>query len=825
MPGDAAPDNPVASTLAPTSVPPIEPPGLTTAEAARLLAEHGPNEVLEQRRHPVRALLAKFWGLSAWMLEVIMVVSALLGKYEDLAIVGGLLVVNAVVSFVQDRRAAGVVEALRRRLQVNARVRRDGRWMLLPARELVPGDLVRVRTGDIVPADLTLSSGTVSVDQSALTGESAEVDKAAGDIAPSGAAVKRGEGVGVVAATGARTLFGRTTELVQRATPKLHVDAVVGRVVRWLFAITGVLIGVVAVLAAVRGIPLLEVSSLLLVLLMSAVPVALPVMFTFSMALGARELARHGVLVTRLSAAEDAATMDVLCVDKTGTITMNQLTVRSVTPLGGGGGNATEADVLTAGAMASQEANQDPIDLAFLAAARAGDAAARASAAMPVSFTPFDAATRRTEAVVLIDGKRVRVVKGAVRSVAEVCGLDASAVADLEARVAESARHGYRTLAVARGEGESKPVLLGLVAMEDPPRPDARAMVAALRDLGVSVKMLTGDALAVGQEIATRVGLGTIRRASEVRAEASAGGGVADGDPLGGADGLAEVYPEDKYAVVRRLQSAGRVTGMTGDGVNDAPALRQAEVGIAVAGATDVARGAASVVLTDPGLANIVTLVGQGRSIYQRILTWIVNKISRTIFKSAFVAVAFVVSGHFVVSAFAMLLLTFLTDFAKIALATDRVRWSRRPETWNIGPLVWIAAGLGVLMVVEALLLLWLCWKPWGLGERTGDLHAFSFLTLLFFGVWSVVSARERRWFWASRPSAALAASLGGELALGAAIGLLGFGSLAPLEWWRVLAILGYAAACCLLVNDVVKVLLMRRLAPGAVGRAAGTME
>ncbi|MBL9030853.1 MAG: plasma-membrane proton-efflux P-type ATPase [Phycisphaerae bacterium] len=814
MPGDAAPDNSVASTPAPTAEPPTEPPGLTTAEAARLLAEHGPNEVLEQRRHPVRTLLAKFWGLSAWMLEVIMVVSALLGKYEDLAIVGGLLIVNAVVSFVQDRRAAGVVEALRRRLQVNARVRRDGRWTLLPARELAPGDVVRVRTGDIVPADLTLTSGTVSVDQSALTGESAEVDKAAGDAAPSGAAVRRGEVVGVVAQTGARTLFGRTTELVQRATPKLHVDAVVGRVVRWLFAITGVLIGVVAALAAVRGIPLLEVSSLLLVLLMSAVPVALPVMFTFSMALGARELARHGVLVTRLSAAEDAATMDVLCVDKTGTITMNQLAVRSVTPLG----DATQADVLAAGAMASQEANQDPIDLAFLAAARATEAGVQAHAATPVSFTPFDVATRRTEAVVLIDGRRVRAVKGAVRSVAEVCGLDAGAVAALESRVAESARHGLRTLAVARGEGESAPELLGLVAMEDPPRPDARAMVLALRDLGVSVKMLTGDALAVGQEIATRVGLGPIRRASEVRAEASAGGGFSGGDPLGGADGLAEVYPEDKYTVVRRLQGAGRVTGMTGDGVNDAPPLRQAEVGIAVAGATDVARGAASVVLTDPGLANIVTLVSQGRSIYQRILTWIVNKISRTIFKSAFVAVAFVVSGHFVVSAFAMLLLTFLTDFAKIALATDRVRWSRKPETWNIGPLVWVAAALGVLMVVEALLLLWLCWRPWSLGERMGDLHAFSFLTLLFFGVWSVVSARERRWCWASRPSAALAAALGVELALGATIGLLGFASLAPLAWWRVLAILGYAAACCLLVNDAAKVLLMRRLVPETEG-------
>ncbi len=444
--------------------------------------------------------LSKFWGLSAWMLELIMVLSAVLGKFSDLAVVGALLVVNAVLSFMQEHRAAGVVETLRRRLQVSARVRREASWQVIPARELVPGDIVRVRPGDIIPADVKLLTGALSVDQSALTGESKDADKAPGDVLSSGSVVRRGEGNGVVMLTGAKTYFGRTTELVQQARPKLHIEAVVAKVVRWLFVIVGALLGVVIVLSLIRGAPLLEMLPLMLVLLMSAVPVALPVMFTVSMAVGSKELAKRGVLVTRLSAAEDAATMDVLCVDKTGTITMNQLAVTGVIPLE----RATEADVLFAGALASQEANQDPIDLAFLAAAKERHIFDGLPAVTPVSFAPFDAKNRRTEAVVEQNGQRLRVMKGAVRTVAEACGLQPPAIDALEARVSESALKGYRTLAVARGPETGTPALLGLVTLYDPPRPDAKQLIAELHDLGVPVKMLTGDALAVASEIAPR---------------------------------------------------------------------------------------------------------------------------------------------------------------------------------------------------------------------------------------------------------------------------------------------------------------------------------
>ncbi len=778
--------------------------GLTRAEVDARRKESGYNEVAEKKRHPVIELLAKFWGISAWMLELIVVLSVVLRKYPDVAVVSTLLVINAILSFAQERRAAGVVEALRKRLRVSARVRRDSSWQVIPARELVPGDIVRVRPGDIIPADVKLITGTLSVDQSALTGESKDAEKKPDEVVSSGSVVRRGEGNGVVMLTGAKTYFGRTTELVQQARPKLHIEAVVSKVVRWLFVIVGALLAVVFVLSLIRHEPLVEMIPLLLVLLMSAVPVALPVMFTVSMALGSKELAKRGVLVTRLSAAEDAATMDVLCVDKTGTITMNQLAVTEVIPLE----HATEADVMFAGALASQEANQDPIDRAFLAAAKAKHVFDDAPKITPVSFAPFDAKNRRTEAVVEQSGQRLRVMKGAVRTIAEACGQKADAIAALEARVATSAAKGYRTLAVARGPETGALALIGLVSLIDPPRPDAKQLIAALRDRGVAVKMLTGDALPVASEIAAGVGLPNIQRMADVKKAA---------DLFVGADGFAEVFPEDKYIVVKQLQSAGHVTGMTGDGVNDAPALRQAEVGIAVSTATDVAKGAASVVLTEAGLTNIVALVEQGRTIYQRILTWIINKISRTILKASFVAIAYVVTGKFVVSVFAMLLLTFMTDFAKITLATDRVRASHKPETWNIGGFILVSVVLGLAMLAETLLLLMIGWSRLGLATDTNTLYTFSFLVLLYFAVFSVVSARERRSFWSTMPSKPLIASLAGETVAGTGLTLVGIPGLSPLPWLHVLGLFAYAVVSCLVVNDALKVILIKWRAPTAV--------
>jgi plasma-membrane proton-efflux P-type ATPase len=775
--------------------------GLGAEEIEARRRQYGPNAVAEQRPRQLREFLKKFWGLSAWMLELIMVLSWVLAKYSDLVVVSALLLVNAVVGFVQERRATGVVETLRRRLAVNARVLRDGAWQVIPAGDLIPGDIIRLRAGDFVPADARTLGDELSVDQSALTGESVDVEKRRGDVLYCGAVVRRGEATAVVILTGARTYFGRTTELVQRARPKLHVEAVIARVVGQLFVVVGVLVATAVMLAAVRGLPLLEVLPLALVLLMSAVPVALPVMFSASTALGSLELARKGVLVTRLSASEDAATMDVLCVDKTGTITMNRLAIMDVIPLDG----FTRSDVVGCGALASAEANQDPIDLAFLAAAQRSDITPISSTRV-LRFTPFDARTRRTEALVDRDGQHLRVLKGAVPVVADECGLDPIARADLDARARLQAAKGYRVLAVARGAEGRRPEPVGLVALADPPRPDASGLIAALRDRSVVVKMLTGDALPVAQEIAHSVGLGTVRPVGDLTA------GAAPTDLVESADGFAEVYPEDKFTVVEHLQQAGRVVGMTGDGVNDAPALRQAEVGIAVSNATDVAKGAASVVLTDEGLAGIVTLVDQGRIIYQRILTWVINKISRTILKSGFVTVAFLVTGTFVISASGMLLLVFLTDFAKIALATDRVRPARRPETWRSTGQLRLAVTLGLIMLVEACGLLAIGWSGFGLAQQQEALHTFTFQTLFYFALFSIVSIRERGWFWASRPSGTLLVVLVVDALVGTALSTVGVSGLSAIPWEQTLAVFGYAMVCCLLVNDVVKVILTGRL-------------
>ncbi len=779
--------------------------GLSSADARARLASEGANEVPEKRVHPFANFARKFWGLSAWMIELIALLSFLLRKYPDLLVALGLLLVNAILSFLQEERASAAVTALRRRLQVSASVLRDGIWNAVPARELVRGDIVRLRAGGFVPADVRLLEGELNVDQSALTGESQEQRKTTSDLLYSGSIVRQGEATAVVLATGVKTYFGRTTQLVESARPRLHVEEVVTGVVKWLFLIVGVQVGVALIVSLGEGLPLLDILPLTLVLLMSAVPVALPVMFTVSMALGSIELARRGVMITRLSAAEDAANMNVLCADKTGTLTLNRLSLTGAVLQEG----FTEDDVVSTGALASHEADQDPIDLAFLRAAQ--ERRLLRGVETRLSFVPFSPSTRRTEALVAIGGRTLRVTKGALRSVAACAGLEEAAVAALEARANAEAQNGVRVLAVARAEGETPWRLVGLALLRDAPRPDSRQLIAELQSLGITVKMLTGDALPVARAVARELGLGDVVRVPDLRAALAATGTQAAERALSAA-GFAELFPEDKFLIVKSLQAAGHVVGMTGDGVNDAPALRQAEVGIAVSGSTDVAKGAASVVLTTEGLTQTVELVKIGRAIYQRVLTWIINKVSRTILKSGFVVIAFLVTGQFVISALGMVLLVFMTDFVKIALSTDRVRPSQQPETWNIGPLVRVAVVLGLLMLVEALGLLALGWQIFDLSHDAGRLQTFTFLTLLFFALFSIVSIRERRAFWASRPSWVLAVALIADACVGVAIGALGLAELRPLPPGQMAFIIAYALVASLFVNDVVKSALLARL-------------
>ncbi len=804
--------SPVAVLLLQASVPGTapEPPvdfakGLASEEVRRRIQTYGPNEVPEHRESPALRFLRKFWGLTPWMLELTALLTFALGNLGDTYIVLALLVLNGILGFFQEERASEAIAYLRQRLQVNARVLRDGSWSSVAARELVPGDVVRVRGGDFVPADLRIHEGSVEVDQSAVTGESLTAAKGAGDAVVSGSTIVRGEATGAVTATGTRTYFGRTVELVQIAKPKLHMEEVTSKVVQWLLVMVGSLLAVALLYTAVVGNDVLPILPLAVVLMVSAIPVALPTMFTISMALGSLELAKKGVLITRLSAGEDAATLDVLCADKTGTITLNRLRVVDVVPLN----DYSRQDVLRYAALASQEANRDPIDLAVLDAARTEGVDSQGW--VQRAFVPFDPSTRRTAAALEKDGTKRYALKGAINAVVPP-GSSKEVMARVVKEVEGFSAKGYRALAVAVGTSLDKTSPVGILALADPPRADSAQHLADLRDLGISTKMLTGDALPIAKEMASEVGLGDhITRISDVKAQLASGQGVAG---IETANGFAEIYPEDKYLVVKALQDHRHVVGMTGDGVNDAPALKQAEVGIAVSNATDVAKKSASVVLTDEGLAGIIDLVQSGRRIYQRIITWILNKVVKTFQIVVFVVLAFLLTGEYVVSVFSMILFLFVTDFVTLSLATDSVRYSETPDTWDIQGLVKVAVALGLLIVAESFGLLVLADRFFGLSADVPALQTFFFDYLVFLGVLQVLILRERRHFWESRPSLTLGLAVSLDILVVGAVSVLGFFQLQAVPAVEVLAALGYSVLVSFVINDAVKALLVRRFWP-----------
>ena len=582
------------------------------------------------------------------------------------------------------------------------------------------------------------------------------------------------------------------------------MEEVISSLMKWLLVLVVSLLVVTAVVSWVRGVNLLDVVSLALVLLVSAIPVALPTMFTITMALGSFELARKGVLVTRLSASEDAALMDVLCADKTGTITENKLSIADIAELN----KYTKDDALIFGALASQKANQDPIDLAFFTALE--DKKIKLDEYEQKKFIPFDPSTRKTEAIVEKKGETFRVIKGAVSAVMQACGTKEDEKATIEQKMDVLANKGYRVMAVAIGKEASAMEMVGLVGLYDKPRKDSAKLIAKLRSLGISVKMLTGDSLPIAKQIAQEVGLGDkVSRMADVESTRSQDGMVA-AEIVDKSDGFAEIYPEGKYRIVKGLQAEKHVVGMTGDGINDAAALKQAEVGIAVSNATDVAKGSASVVLTEEGLSNVVNLVVTGRMIYQRILTWIFNKIVKTFQVVLFVIIAFLLTGLFVVSAFQVVLLLFLVDFVTISLSTDNVRPSEKPETWNITPLVKGATILGVASVLESLGLLYLGLNYLGL-SNTAALNTFSFDMLLFGGLFTIFVVRERGNFWKSKPSRPLLIAIIADIIISSIISITGIPGLAAISPINVVIALAWFFVLGLLVNDQLKTHLLKK--------------
>ncbi len=770
------------------------PNGLTSDEARRRLEKFGPNAVPDTALHPLRMALDKFWAPVPWMLEAAIVLELALGKYVEAGIIAALLVFNAALGLFQESRAQATLAALKSRLALNASVRRDGAWRTIQAVELVPGDVVKLSLGAVVAADVKLTAGEILLDQSMLTGESIPIEAGAGVQTYAGALVRRGEAVAEVTATGARTKFGRTAELVRTAHVVSSQQKAVLRVVRNLAGFNGVVIVLLVAYAWFLKMPLDEIVPLVLTAVLASIPVALPATFTLAAALGARALAGQGVLPTRLSAVDEAASMDVLCADKTGTLTRNALTVTTVHPMPG----FDEAHVLALAALASSDGGQDPVDGAIRTAAATKPVA---DAPHLIKFAAFDPAKKMSEATATDStGSPQRIVKGACAVVIGLAQPSPTAPAATAATAAanELEAQGFRVLAVAAGTATAMK-LAGLIALSDPPRPDSAALVTELHKLGVRTVMVTGDAPATAFIVAKAVGLD---------------GAVCPPGPIPDAVHpeqfavFAGVLPEDKYKLVKAFQNGGHTIGMCGDGANDAPALRQAQIGIAVSTATDVAKSAAGMVLTTPGLAGIVAAVKEGRVTFQRILSYTLNSITKKTVQVLFLVIGLVMTGHAILTPFLMVLIMIAGDFLGMSLTTDNVRPSPMPNAWRIGNLTaaGVIMGLGELFFCTSVL----AFGAYRMGFDIGALQTLAFIVIVFGNQATTYTNRERRHLWSSRPSVWLVVSSIADLLIASTLAIGGI-AMTPLPAWLLAGTLAAAAAFAVIL-DLVKVTAFRRL-------------
>ncbi len=774
------------------------PGGLTAAQVDAARQQFGYNELPEAKTSLLARFLSYWWGPIAWMIESAAILSALVRHWTDFAIILALLVMNAGVGFWEEFQAGNAIAALKARLALRARVKRDGAWTTVAARELVPDDQIRLRFGDILPADAQLLDGDpIEVDQSALTGESLPVTRKPGDTVYAGSIVKRGEIGAVVSATGARTYMGRTAHLVESAHAASHFQRAVLKIGDYLIVVAVLLVVLILGVAIFRGDPILTTLQFCLVLTVAAVPVAMPAVLSVTMAVGARVLARRQAIVTRLAAMEELAGIDVLCSDKTGTLTQNVLTPGDpfCAP-----GVAPDA-LLLAAALASQAQNEDPIDLAVLGAV----ADRRALEAYRlVHFEPFDPVHKRTEAEVEgRDGRHLHVAKGAPQVI-----LDLAAPPDRQAAmraVDDFAARGFRALGVAQSADGTAWQFLGLLPLFDPPRPDSKETIATAMRMGIAVKMVTGDQLAIAKETARQLGLGD-RIVDASGLDAGDGGAAGLARKIENADGFAQVFPEHKFRIVEVLQQRGHFVGMTGDGVNDAPALKQADAGIAVSGATDAARAAADIALLQPGLSVIVGAVDESRKMFQRMNSYAIYRIAETLRVLLFMTLSILVFNFYPVTAVMLVLLAILNDGAILSIAYDRVPKSDRPESWNMPVVLGIASALGLAGVVASFGLFYAAERVFHVGRDT--IQSLMYLKLSVAGHLTIFVTRTRKRFWQTRPAGILLGAVLATQLVATLIAVYGV-FISPIGWTWAIAVWVYALAW-FVVNDQIKIAAYR---------------
>ena len=778
--------------------------GLSSQEAAQKLKQFGFNEIPERKISPLRKFLGYFWGPIPWMIEAAAVLSAVIQRWEDLGIILALLIMNAVVGFWQEHKADNSIELLKKRLAPKARVLRDKIWSEIPSRELVPGDIVRVRLGDIVPADVKLMKGDyLLLDESALTGESLPVEKHISDLAYAGSIVRQGEMDAYVVATGISSFFGKTAKLVEATKTGSHFQKAVIRIGNYLIALAAVVISIVVIVALFRQVNPLEILQFALVLTVAAIPVALPAILTVAMAIGAITLARKEAIVSKLVAIEEMAGVDVLCSDKTGTITKNELTVTEAQTFG----SYDIDDVLLFGTLSSREEDHDPIDDAVIAKARTIKSVTEALKKFQIiEFKPFDPVSKRTEATVKdTKGKRFKVTKGAPQVILSI----ASNRAKIENKVNENldsfGSRGYRALGVAKADEESNWQFVGLLAIYDPPREDSAQTIKTAQKMGLSVKMVTGDHLAIAKEVAREVNLGSniLPAPSFVDKTDSEAKGLIEN-----ADGFAQVFPEHKYRIVHLLQEKNHIVGMTGDGVNDAPALKKADVGVAVAGATDAAKSAADVVLTKPGLSVIIDALKESRKIFQRMQNYAIYRIAETTRVLIFLSLSIIIFDFYPITAVMIVILALLNDLPIITIVYDNVRVQEKPVRWNMHDVILVAALLGAIGIVTSFLLFLIGLQVFRLDMAT--LQTLIFLKLTVSGHMTIYLARTGvRHFW-TKPLPANVLFFTAEITQMGGTLLAVYGIfMAPLGWELAAFVWGYALLS-FLITDTLKIHLFK---------------
>jgi H+-transporting ATPase len=789
--------------------------GLSQAEAKSRLEKYGYNELAEEKENPLLKFLSYFWGPIPWMIEVAAILSAIVRHWADLGIILALLIVNAVVGFWEEYQAGNTIDALQAKLAPNARVKRDGQWSTIPARELVPGDVIRVRIGDIIPADARLlEADPVQIDQSALTGESLPVTHESGDAVYSGSILKQGEVDALVYATGEDTYFGRTAHLVEEAHTTSHFQRAVLKIGDYLIVLAVALVVLILGVALFRGDDMLTTLQFALILTVAAIPVAMPTVLSVTMAVGAKLLAKKQAIVSRMASIEEMAGMDMLCSDKTGTLTQNKLTLGEPATVAG-----VDADeVILSAALASRAEDQDPIDLAVLSGLKDGQSTAGYTV---THFQPFDPVSKRTEASVrAADGELFKVSKGAPQVIMALAANAADVGPQVDKAVDGFAARGFRSLGVARSDTNDKWQFLGVLPLYDPPREDSKATLDTAKEMGIGVKMVTGDQVAIAKEIARKLDLGTdIVDASRFSEDQQGKDGQHD-DDVEDCDGFAQVFPEHKYHIVDVLQERGHIVGMTGDGVNDAPALKKADAGIAVSGATDAARSAADIVLLTPGLSVIIDAVKESRRIFQRMTSYSIYRIAETVRVLFFMTLSILVFNFYPVTAVMIVLLALLNDGAILSIAYDHVYYSQQPEAWDMRRVLGVSTILGITGVIASFGMFYIGERVLKLDRAT--IQSLMYLKLSVAGHLTIFLTRTRGHFWSIRPAPILVAAVLGTQAVATLIATFGL-FMTPIGWKLALLVWGYALAW-FLVTDWVKLAAERifdRGQPGLLSKSA----